>query len=245
MVRNLLSRNCMVLICLSDHGEAICFNRGSPNVDPNVNTITPFGRAYYKRQANYFVYPYPIIFLINLSVACLSAAYWSISAVAAAQLLRQFHIHLPRHHFFSEHWYQLGTLYGLIACCFIIVLNIQAVCALLWVIVTKWLVIGRRKEGLCAWDESNYCQRWQLHLTLSRPLHRGYGNGGILAPLTGSAYIVWFFRALGAGIGRDVSIFASGKVGLMTEPDLVEVCLSFLFTWTVFLLDHSSVIMWH
>jgi hypothetical protein len=34
---------------------------------------------------------------------------------------------------------------------------------------------------------------------------------------------VWFFRALGAKIGRNVSIFAGGKAGLLTEPDLVEV----------------------
>ena len=62
-----------------------------------------------------------------------------------------------------------------------------------------------------------------MHLTLSRPLHRGYSNGGIIAPLAGSAYIVWFFRALGATIGRNVSIFAGGQAGLLTEPDLVEV----------------------
>lgn len=210
-------------MCQLDHGEAICFKRGSPNAELNVDTISPFGRAFYKRQADYFVYPYPFLLLINLSIAAVSATYWSISAVASAQLLRQFHIHLPRRHFFSEHWYQIGTLYGLIACSFIIVLNVQAIGALLWVIATKWLVIGRRKEGPCAWDESSYCQRWQLHLTLSRPLHRGYSNGGIIAPLAGSAYIVWFFRALGATIGRNVSIFAGGTAGLLTEPDLVEV----------------------
>jgi hypothetical protein len=34
-------------------------------------------------------------------------------------------------------------------------------------------------------------QRWQLHLTLSKPLYRGHGNGGVLGTLTGSAYIVW------------------------------------------------------
>lgn len=144
---------------------------------------------------------------------------------------------MSRRNFFEEHWFQLGTLYGLIACAFIIVLNIQAVGAILWVILTKWLVIGQRKEGRCAWDESSYCQRWQLHLTLSRPLHRGYGNGGILGPLTGSAYIVWYFRALGAVIGRDVSIFAGGKAGLMTEPDLVEVRIQSLLRFLILTLS--------
>lgn len=101
----------------------------------------------------------------------------------------------------------------------------QVVGAILWVIVTKWLVIGQRKERRSAWDESSYCQPWQLHLTLSRPLHRSYDNGGILGPITGSAYIVWYFRALGAVIGPDVSMFAGDKAGSMTEPDLVEVSI--------------------
>ena len=64
-------------------------------------------------------------------------------------------------------------------------------------------------------------QRWQLHLTLSRVLYRGHGNGGVLAPITGSAYIVWFYRALGARIGKNCSIWTGGRPGLMTEPDLV------------------------
>ena len=53
-------------------------------------------------------------------------------------------------------------------------------------------------------------------------MYRGHGNGGVLGSLTGSAYIVWFMRALGAKIGRDCTLWASGRVGLMTEPDLVE-----------------------
>ena len=132
--------------------------------------------------------------------------------------------------------------------CFVGLLLLQSLLAMAWVIGTKWLVIGRRHEGSCAWDTHSYCklfsllvisgqsltvrragQRWQLHLTLSRLLYRGHGNGGVLAPITGSAYIVWFYRALGAKIGKNCSIWAGGRPGLMTEPDLVtlgdRVCL--------------------
>lgn len=91
---------------------------------------------------------------------------------------------------------------------------------MMWVLAMKWLVVGWRVAGSYDWDKSNYCQRWQLHLALSRPI---YGNGGVLAPLTGTAYIAWFYRAMGAKIGRNCAIFAGGKAGLMTEPDLVEV----------------------
>lgn len=154
--------------------------------------------------------------------AC-SSAYWSASAVVAAQLLRQFYIHRPHVRLFQDRWYRFGILYGFIASSFVIVLSIQALICIAWVLLTKWTVIGRRKPGPCSWDESSYCQRWQLHLTLSRPLYKGYGIGGILAPLTGSAYMVWFYAALGAKIGANCCLDPGGKPGLMTEPDLVEV----------------------
>ena len=204
-----------------ERGEAVCFNKGKKD-DSNDSTVTPFGRAFYEGQSNFFVMPYPLLVLINLLVAAGSAGYWSISAVAAAQILRQLQIHLPALHLFRQTWYNLGILFGVIACCFTTVLTLQAWIAMAWVVATKWLLIGRRKEGSCAWDRSSYCQRWQLHLTLSRPLFRGYGNGGVMGALAGSAYIVWYLRALGAVIGRNCSVFAGGYSGLMTEPDLVE-----------------------
>jgi acetyltransferase-like isoleucine patch superfamily enzyme len=205
----------------SENGEAVCFSPGK-GVDLDADTITPFGRAFYKREASFFVIPYPILVFINMFVAGLSAGFWSLSAIAAAQLLRQLRIHLPQLRLFYPYWFRTGVLFGFIATSFVIVLNIQALIAILWTIGAKWLVIGRREAGPCEWDKSSYCQRWQLHLTLSRPLHRGYGNGGVLAPLGGSAYIVWYYRALGAKIGKDCAIWAGGKAGLMTEPDLVE-----------------------
>ena len=52
-------------------------------------------------------------------------------------------------------------------------------------------------------------------------MYRGHGNGGVLGSLTGSAYIVWFYRALGAKIGNNCALWVGGRVGLMTEPDLV------------------------
>ncbi|KAJ4474912.1 AMP-dependent synthetase and ligase [Lentinula aciculospora] len=206
----------------NDRGEAICFNKGSPS-SAGGNTITPFGRAFYKREANYFVWPYFLILAINLIVTACSAAYWSISAVVAAQLLHQCYFYLPHFILFQDHWYRFGILYGIISASFVVVLNIQALLCVLWVLLTKWIVIGQRKPGPCAWDESDYCQRWQLHLVLSRPLYKGYGIGGVLAPITGSAYIIWFFRAMGAKIGSNCSLYPGGKQGLMTEPDLVEI----------------------
>ncbi|KDQ51063.1 hypothetical protein JAAARDRAFT_140877 [Jaapia argillacea MUCL 33604] len=203
-----------------ENGHAVCFTK--PHKDVGGSTMSPFGKAFYERDASYYVLPLPIIIAINLFVAGGSAGYWSIPAVFATQILNQMRIHLPKLHIFNDNWYQVFTLYGLIATLFVIGLNILTWIAIAWVLITKWVLIGRRKEGSYDWDKSSYCQRWQLHLVLSRTLYRAFGNGGILGNITGSAYIVWYFRAIGAKIGKDCSIFAGGRVGLMTEPDLVQ-----------------------
>ncbi|THU98088.1 acetyl-CoA synthetase-like protein [Dendrothele bispora CBS 962.96] len=201
-------------------GEAICLSKGSADKEsPNDDTITPFGRAFYKRQASYFVTPYPLIFLTNFTMACFTAAYWAATPVAAAQILRTIHIHFPL--LFRERHALFGIHLGVIVGCYLILSNIQNVLAVLWVIVTKWIVIGRRKAGKYEWDQSNYCQRWQLHLTLSQLARHGHG-GSIMAALTGTTWMVLFYRLMGAKIGKDCALYPSGKPGLMTEPDLVE-----------------------
>ncbi|KAF8957111.1 AMP-dependent synthetase and ligase [Flammula alnicola] len=202
-------------------GEAVCLNKGSKE-NLGGDTCTPFGRAFYKRQANYFVFPYPMIVSVSILVTALSAMYWSISAVGAAQMLRHAQIHIHRFRLFEQYWFQLGILYGLVATCFTVMVAAQGIFSILWVILAKRIVIGRRRPGRYDWDQSSYCQRWQLHLVLSRFMYKGYGSGGVLGPLAGSAYIVWYFRALGAKIGDNCAIWAGGKSGLMTEPDLVE-----------------------
>ena len=55
---------------------------------------------------------------------------------------------------------------------------------------------------------------------------KGIGNTGVLAPLAGTAYLVWYFRVLGAKIGKNCAMWAGGEIGWMTEPDLVEVRLA-------------------
>lgn len=101
--------------------------------------------------------------LINLVVSAGSAAFWSIPAVAAAQVLHQFMIHLDRLGLFAAHWYRPGVMYGLIAMCFVVLLLLQSLIAMAWVIATKWIVIGRRHEGSCAWDTHSYC-KYLVHL---------------------------------------------------------------------------------
>lgn len=211
------------------NGEAVSFGKASKEGKETMNagdedeTVTPFGRAFYKRKASFFVLPYIVLVGINLLMAIFSSAYWATAAVATVLLLN-----LLRQQFeytaggiFNDHWYRPGLVYAFIAVAFIIVLSIQAVLAFAWVIGTKWAIIGRRREGRYDWDKSSYCQRWQLHLTVQRLLGKGFG-GHIIGTLSGTAYVVTYLRMLGAKIGKDCAIWAGGKPSLqLTEPELV------------------------
>ena len=196
-----------------------------PNEDGS--TTTPFGRAFYLGKANYFVFPYFLLLLMGLMSAAFSAAIWSLHTISAAQVLHQFYLHAPSLHIFRPRWYRFALLYGLVASFFIIIFTLQAVFSLLWVIATKWVIIGQRRAGAFDWDTSDYCQRWQLHLTWTQFIVEGGGAGGILTYMVGSVYFVWYLRALGAKIGKGCGIFPGGKIGLMPEPDLVEVCVPY------------------
>lgn len=91
----------------------------------------------------------------------------------------------------------------------------------------KWAIVGRRQPGLYAWEHSSYCMRWNLYLTTAvlRQHMLGY--------LQGSAYLVMYFRAHGAQIGRDVCLYPTGSDPMMTEPDLVSIgdnaCINYAF----------------
>lgn len=210
-----------------ENGEAICLSSMSTEkLETAEPTTTPFGRAFYLGQADYFVLPSFLIFILCFTSAAASAIFWSIGAISTAQILNVFYYHAEHLDIFRPRWFRVALLYGFVVSVFIVVFALQAISSVLWVIVSKWAIIGRRRPGRCEWDKSDYCQRWQLHLTLTQFMSEGGAAGGVLGPLTGSVYFVWYLRALGAKIGKNCGIFAGGKVGLMTEPDLVEVCVS-------------------
>ena len=207
------------------NGEAVSFGKAAKQEGPlgEEETLTPFGRAFYKRKASFFVFPYLMLVLINVGMAILSSAYWATPAAGTILLLNFLRIRFEdtASVLFDDHWYRPGLLYAAIAISFVIMMFIQAMLAFAWVIGTKWAIIGRRREGRYDWDKSSYCQRWQLHLTLQRLLGRGFG-GHIIGTISGSIYAVWYLRALGAKIGKECAIWAGGKPSLqLTEPEMV------------------------
>lgn len=90
-------------------------------------------------------------------------------------------------------------------------------------ITGKWMILGRRLQGVYPWDQSSYCQRWQAYLTLQEIRRGERHKTGVLDMIQGSVYLVWYFRLLGATIGSNVCLYPNGGDPMMTEPDLVTI----------------------
>ncbi|KAG7094544.1 putative NRPS-like protein biosynthetic cluster [Marasmius oreades] len=205
----------------SKNGKPLCLKTGNPSGKSGSHIISPFGRAFYEGKAPYYVFPYPLLVFINIVVVSTCAIFWSAPAITSAQVMRVLFTYAPSLPIFIPTWYQLAIVYPVIAGIYVVVLHLQALLAFAWVILMKWALVGRRRVGQYDWDLDPYCQRWKLHLVLSRVVNKAF-KGGLLTPISGTAFIVWYYRAMGATIGRNCSIFTSGHLGLMTEPDLVE-----------------------
>ncbi|EME46283.1 acyl CoA synthetase-like protein [Dothistroma septosporum NZE10] len=194
--------------------------------NPPVETSSPFGRAFYEGKASYRVWGPFTIFLYSTIITVANGVYWNVGSVSAVQIISRFyrrHDHNVIAHFFlGQRWFRPMSLYIFVLGLIIGIAALQAIAVLGLIISAKWILMGRRMPGNYDWDKSSYCQRWQLFLKIETFRRRCYGGHGILGLLTGTHWLVLYFRALGANIGKDCSLFSGGLPSLMfTEPDLV------------------------
>lgn len=185
------------------------------------NGTSPFGRAFYMGQANYRVMGPFAIFCYSSFMTVFTAFYWNVPNVSAIQIVDQIiGRYLPQG---LNEWLDVLALWLMVTVLIAILTTIQALLALGMVIGAKWALMGRRMPGNYDWDKHPYCQRWQLFLCIEKLRRNCYRGSGILGMLTGTHWLVLYFKALGADIGKDCALFANGRPSLMfTEPDLIK-----------------------
>lgn len=206
--------------------ESSC-GRGNADRDDYVSDsvgldgISPFGRAFYLKLAPYHVLGPFAIFCYSSFMTVLTSVYWNVPSVSAVQLV---HFMMSRYIAANVSMvYEIGIMYGMCAGFIAVFTLFQAILALGLVIASKWALLGQRQPGNYDWDKSSYCQRWQIFLCIEKIRKSCFHGQGLLGPLTGTHWIVLYFRALGADIGSDCAIFANGNPNLMfTEPDLIK-----------------------
>lgn len=184
-------------------------------------TLRPFGKAVYKREASYFVWP--CFFMILYRFVC-NALFETIHALP---LLGALHITGGIFYGFpiaSREYdaidYGRGLLYGTMFGAFLLTHAVRIFICLTMEIAAKWILMGRREQGRYNWDTSNYGQNWELYqiFTHIRKLHRTT----ILDFLAGTPYLNTYFRCLGSSIGKDCCLYPAGGDPYMPEPDLVK-----------------------
>ena len=182
------------------------------------NTRSPFGIAFYDRKATgYFVVPQSMILLGSTFWACVCAIYSRMGVITSIFILK-YYLKI------SPYLFDDGIL--LFASCFltcVITITVLNLLALSIDILSKWMIIGKRKPGEYSWDHSSYCQRWQLHLTIQNIRRYGLHDSCLLDLFQGTYYLVLYFKCLGGTIGEDVCLYPNGGDPMMTEPDLVQI----------------------
>lgn len=181
--------------------------------------LSPFGRAFYQKKAPYHIMGQWAIFAYSVFLTAFTAAWWNVPFILAIQFV--YWTSLDR--FLGlGFWHDALFIWAYMTVTISIITTTLAVLALGMVVTAKWVLLGHRQPGNYDWDRSSYCQRWQLFLSVERLRRHCYRGHGVLGMLTGTHWLVMYFRALGARIGRDCALFANGAPSLMlTEPDLL------------------------
>lgn len=116
--------------------------------------------------------------------------------------------------------YPTRAVYGTMVACYLGTHAVRIVICLVIEIASKWILMGRRREGRYNWDTSSYGQNWEFYQVIShiRKLHRCT----ILDFIAGSKWMNYYFQSLGAKVGKDCCLYPAGADPFMPEPDLVE-----------------------
>lgn len=197
----------------SARGNAVSVLPEDQSLKSRAPVGSPFGRAFYDRTASFFVIPLWLIVLYRTIWHVFCCVYHNMPPVLAIYLATNIG-HVNRERWIAE------------VLKIVFVYSVPTYLAfgfnsLLIDVLSKWLLLGRRKPGVYPWDKSSYCQRWQMYLTIQDIRRGDAGDTGMLELLQGSQYIVWYFRALGCSIGDEVCLYPNGANPMMTEPELV------------------------
>jgi acyl-CoA synthetase (AMP-forming)/AMP-acid ligase II/acetyltransferase-like isoleucine patch superfamily enzyme len=184
-------------------------------------TLRPFGRAVYKREATYFVWPAFFMILFNFACNTLFETLHAFPLLGALHITGGIFYGFPiAERDYDKMQYTPGQLYGTMFGIFVVTHAIRIIVCFIVEISAKWILLGQRSQGRYNWDTSNYGQNWELYqiMTSVRKLHRV----STLDFLAGTPYLNTYFRCLGATIGKDCCLYPAGGDPYMPEPDLVK-----------------------
>ncbi|KAM4063755.1 AMP-binding enzyme [Hirsutella rhossiliensis] len=189
--------------------------------DENPPEHSPYNRAVYQKNAPYHVLTPLAALGFSFMMTIFTSFYWNVSALSSMKLAARFFVDWMEG---VDSTYDALIIYALVVACSAVLTSAFVVMALGIVVVAKRILVGKFRPGVFDWDKSPYCQRWQLLVSVEKLIRRCFVDKGILSLLTGTHWLVMYYRLLGVKIGKDCALFANGYPSLMiTETDLIEI----------------------
>lgn len=186
----------------------------------DASTLRPFGKAFYGRDATYFVLPLSWIVSLTVIVQAMITVLHTLPLLGAiylaTALLYGFSIKARDYYAIQ---YSFSTVYFTILCMFFWTHLIRVASWLLIELTAKWSLMGRRKVGRYNYDKSSYTQRWEVYQLIAKV--RKVNRLNLLDFLSGTPFMATYFRLNGGDIGEDCCLYPSGADPFMPEPDLV------------------------
>lgn len=186
----------------------------------DATTLRPFGKAFYRGEASYSVWPLHVIIAATLLIRSILSVFHTLPLLGAIQGGGAILYGLPLiDRVYDSHEYNFFHVYFAILFVFFFT---HALRVALWLVIeltAKWTLMGRREEGRYNYDTSSYAQRWELYQLISKV--RKFNRLNFLDFLSGTPFMAAYFRLNGGRIGRDCCLFPAGADPFMPEPDLV------------------------
>jgi hypothetical protein len=186
----------------------------------DASTLTPFGKAFYLKRANYFVWPLYRIVAFTVFTKLLIVMFHTLPLLGALHSAAAF---LYGWKAAYRDYEGMPYSFSMIYCTWLFMYlwtNVARVCVWLFVELTaKWTLMGKRQAGQYNYDTSDYAQRWELYQILGKV--RKFSRLTFLDFFSGTPFMAAYFRWSGGNIGRDCCLYPSGADPFMPEPDLI------------------------
>ena len=183
--------------------------------------VSPYKKAYFEREAPSSTLSPAATLAFSLFMTAFSVLFWSVPSMSSMKLTSRIFVERfvainPTYDIFVVYLFNYVSTIALTAPFVILGVGI--------VVAAKRLLVGRFEPGVYEWHKSSFCQRWQVLNAFEKLLVDCYVERGLISLLTGTQWLVWYYRSLGAKIGDNCSIYANGWPSLMlTEANLIEV----------------------
>lgn len=187
------------------------------------STRTPFGRAFYEKKANYFVWPLHWIVAFTFALKSLTVMIHTLPLLGALHMTAvALYGWTPAQRDYESMHYTFETIYFVWLFMYLWT-NLARVCV--WIgleLAAKWTLMGKRKVGRYNYDTSSYAQRWELYQIIAKV--RKFSRLTFLDFFSGTPFMATYFRWNGGNIGRDCCLYPSGA-GKFNIPGIDLLCL--------------------